>query len=159
MAYPVQRETLIIRRRHKMAELKYQKYILTDLKIPEELKKTEAEYARRATRILWLDNDVIEGAFNVNCSWYWKATETEGTSAHRHDFDEVIAFFGSDPQNPRDLGGEIEFWMEDEKYILTKSCLVFAPKGLRHCPLRVRKVDRPIFHFTVGTGGKYSTIP
>jgi len=138
-----------------MAELKYKKYIVTDLKTPEEVQKTAAEYAKRATRILWLDDEVIEGAFHVNCSWYWKATEEEGAPAHTHDFDEVIAFFGSDPQNPRDLGGEVEFWLEDEKYILTKSCLVFAPKGLKHCPLRVRKIDRPIFHFTIGTGGKY----
>jgi hypothetical protein len=53
------------------------------------------------------------------------------------------------------LGGEVEFWLEDEKYLLTKSCLIFAPKGLKHCPLRVIRVDRPIFHFTVVTGGEY----
>lgn len=138
-----------------MAELKYKKYILTELKIPEELQKTAAEYAKRATRILWLDNEVIEGAFHVNCSWYWKSTDEDTAPAHTHDFDEVIAFFGSDPQNPHDLGGEIEFWLEDEKYILKNSCLIFAPKGLKHCPLRVLRVDRPIFHFAIGTGGKY----
>ena len=139
-----------------MAELKYKKYILDELKIPEEMQKTAAEYAIRATRILWLDDEAIEGAFYVNCSWYWKTTdESSTTQSHTHDFDEVIAFFGSDPQNPHNLGGEVEFWLEDEKYILTRSTLIFAPRGLRHCPLRVLKVDRPIFHFTIGTGGKY----
>jgi hypothetical protein len=91
----------------------------------------------------------------VNCSWYWKATETSSTPAHTHDCDEVIAFFGSDSQNPHDLCGEVEIWLEDEKYNLTKSCLIFVPKGLRHCPLRVVRADRPIFHFTTVPEGKY----
>jgi len=139
-----------------MAELKYKKYILDELKIPEEMQKTAAEYAKWATRILWLDDEAIEGAFHINCSWYWKPTDANiAAQSHTHDFDEVIAFFGSDPQDPHNLGGEVELWLEDEKYILTKSSIIFAPRGMRHCPLRILKVDRPIFHFTIGTGGKY----
>ena len=138
-----------------MAELKYKKYIVTDLKPPEEIQKQAAEYAKRATRILWLDSDVVEGAFHINCSWYWKATDTVGTPAHTHDYDEVIGFFGGDPQNPHDLGGEVEFWLEDEKYVLKDSCLIFVPKGLKHCPLRVTRIDKPMFHFSVVTHGEY----
>jgi hypothetical protein len=102
-----------------------------------------------------LEDFVIKEAPSIICSWYWKGTEKEGTPSHVHDFDEVIGFFGSDPQNPHDLGGEVEFWMEDEKYMLTKSCLIFIPKGMRHCPLRVTRVDRPIFFLAVSTTGKY----
>lgn len=138
-----------------MSELKYQKYILTDLKLPEDVQYRADEYAKRATRILWLEDFVIGGAPSIICSWYWKATEKEGSPSHLHDFDEVIGFIGSDPENPHDLGGEVEFWLEDEKYILTKSCLIFAPKGLRHCPLRVVKVDRPILFLTFSVTGKY----
>ena len=138
-----------------MSELKYHKYILTDLELPEDAQKRADEYAKRATRILWLEDFIIKGAPSIICSWYWKATEKEGTPSHVHDFDEVIGFFGSDPQNPHDLGGEVEFWIEDEKYVLTKSCLIFAPKGLRHCPLRVTRVDRPIFFLAVSTTSKY----
>jgi quercetin dioxygenase-like cupin family protein len=141
-----------------VSELKYQKYILTDLKLPEEQQKRADKYAERATRILWLEDFVIKGAPSIICSWYWKATETEGTPAHTHDYDEVIGFIGSDPENPHDLGGEVEFWMEDEKYILTKSCLIFVPKGLRHCPLRVIKVDRPMFFLAVSMSSKYSRV-
>ena len=96
-----------------MAELKYKKYILTDLKLPEDAQNRLAEYSQRATRILWLEDWIMEGAPSVSCSWYWKATETEGTPSHTHDFDEVIGFFGGDPQNPRDLCGEVEIWLED----------------------------------------------
>ena len=141
-----------------MSERKYQKYILTEVKLPENIQKRADKYAKRATRILWLEDFVIKGAPSIICSWYWKATETEGTPAHIHEFDEVIGFIGSDPDNPHDLCGEVEFWMEDEKYILTKSCLIFIPKGLRHCPLRVIKVDRPMFFLAVSISNKYDRI-
>ncbi|MFC1900195.1 hypothetical protein ACFLYN_01235 [Chloroflexota bacterium] len=139
-----------------MAERKYEKYILTELKTPPDVQERAAEYAKRATRILWLEDEVIEGAFSVIASWYWKATEQEGSPSHVHEFDEVVGFFGSDPDNPNDLGAEVEFWIEDEKYMLTKSCLVFCPAGVRHCPLRVVKIDKPIFFLAISTTKKYA---
>jgi len=72
-----------------------------------------------------------------------------------HDFDEVVGFIGNDYQNPRDLGGEVEFWLEDEKYMLTQSCLIYCPKGMRHCPLRVAKVERPFLFLAVSLTPKY----
>lgn len=138
-----------------MSESKYQKYILTDLILPEDAKQRLANYSQRATRVLWMEDFIIEGAPNIICSWYWKATEEESTPAHTHEFDETIGFFSGDPENPHDLGGEVEFWMEDEKYIISKSCLIFVPKGLRHCPLRVLRVDRPIFFLAVSMTNKY----
>ena len=141
-----------------MAERKYEKYILSDLKLTEWARKWDKEhqYNERATRILWLEDEMIKGAFSVICSWYWKATEeTEGSPAHDHDFDEVVGFIGCDPQNPHDLGGEVEFWLEDEKYMLTKSCLIYAPAGLRHCPLIVKRVDRPFLFLAISLTSKY----
>jgi hypothetical protein len=139
-----------------MPELKYSKYIVTELKIPESKQKTAAKYAEYATRVLWLDDKMIEGAFHMNCAWYLKASTTTEDTPHAHDTDEIIGFFGSDPQQPHDLGGEIEFWLEDEKYTLTKSCLIFVPRGMKHCPLVLKRVDKPIFHFTTVTGGQYN---
>ena len=140
-----------------MAERKYEKYILTDLKLPQGAGERDEEnhYYERATRVLWLEDEIMKGAFSVICSWYWKATETEGSPSHTHDFDEVIGFIGSDPEHPQDLGGEVEFWLEDEQYFLTKSCLILCPKGLRHCPLRVTRVERPILFLAVSITGKY----
>lgn len=138
-----------------MAELKHRKQIVTELKVPEHIQAIAAEYATRATRILYLDSNVVESAPFMNSSWYWKATEKPTEPPHTHDFDEVIGFFGSDPQNPRALGGEVEFWLEDEKYILTQSCLIFVPRGTKHCPLWVTKLDRPILFIAFGIKGIY----
>jgi hypothetical protein len=138
-----------------MVKSKYGKHIVTELKIPEEKQRIAARYARYATRILWMDENVIEGAFHMNTSWFLKASTTTEDVPHTHDTDEIIGFFGGDPQDPYDLGGEIEIWLEDEKHIITRSAMIFVPAGMKHCPLIIKRVDQPIFHFTVVTGGRY----
>ena len=121
-----------------MAKTKYGKYIITKPKA--EIAATDwfpggPAVSDRAARVMFLDNEVLKGAFYVECVWIYKQSEGKGPPAHTHDFDEVIAFFGSNQKDPFDLGAEVEFWLGDEKHILTKSCVVFVPKGLKHCPL------------------------
>ena len=138
-----------------MAERKYEKNILTDLILPANIQEQLSEYSQTRTRVLWMENEVVPGSFSVICSWYFKPMEKEGTPSHVHDFDEVLGFLGGNPEDPHELGGEVEFWMEDEKYMLNKSCLIYIPKGLRHCPLTVTKVDRPLFFLAVSLANKY----
>ncbi|MFH1833604.1 MAG: hypothetical protein ABH877_01150 [bacterium] len=139
-----------------MAESKNAKYIVTDLKMPESKRKIDAFYSTYATRILWMDEDVIEGAFHMNTAWYLHAaaTTTEDCS-HVHDTDEIIGFFGNNSDDPYDLGGEVEIWLEDEKHVIDRSALIFVPAGMTHCPLVITRVDRPIFHFTIVRGHQY----
>jgi quercetin dioxygenase-like cupin family protein len=134
---------------------KFDKNIVVELKMPEEKQKIAAEYSKYATRILWMDDNVVENAFHMNTAWYLKPTTTLENTPHTHDADEIIGFFGSNEQDPYDLGGEIEIWLEDEKHIINRTCMIFVPAGMKHCPLIIRRVDRPIFHFTVVTSGKY----
>jgi hypothetical protein len=42
----------------------------------------------------------------VNCVWYYKGSDSVLTKAHTHDCDEIIAFMGSNPDDPHDLSGE-----------------------------------------------------
>ena len=91
----------------------------------------------------------------MNVSWYLHPNDDHAGEAHAHAESEIIGFFSSDPNKPYDLGAEIEFWLEDEKFILTKSCMIFVPPNMKHCPLLLHRVDRPVFHFTVVNGGLY----
>ena len=138
-----------------MAERKYKKYVLQELKMPEGMMPS-TKYMQRATKVLWMDGENTPGAFNVNVTWLWKATDFNHDEAHKHDYDEVIGFFGSDLNDPHNLNAEVEFWLEDEKYILNKSCMIYCPAGLRHCPLRVTRVDKPIFFLAVSLTSKYA---
>jgi hypothetical protein len=112
-------------------------------------------------KILSLDESVLKGSFYTEAVWIWPGgsdiyPETAEPNSHAHDYDETIAFFGTDFKNPNDLCGDIEFWMEDEKFNLTRSCLIFVPKGMYHCPLVIHKVKKPIFHFATGPGSLYT---
>jgi hypothetical protein len=142
-----------------MAESKYAKHIITktksDLTLPAFRREALKTAGDTRTAMAYLDDDVFKGAFYCECVWFWKGMEKPEVEAHTHDFDEVITFFGTNPDDPEDLGGEVEIWLEDEKFTLTKSCLIFVPKGMKHCPLHIKRVDRPIFHFTAGPSSTY----
>ena len=93
----------------------------------------------------------------MNTAWYSAVPERDPIfEEHVHDdTDELIGFIGSDPTHPEDLGGEIEFTIGGEAHLLTRSSIIFAPAGLKHNPMRILRVNRPIFHFSVVTTHTY----
>jgi hypothetical protein len=146
-----------------MNELRTGKYIVTDVKpdrlFPGEGKGINDKKGTQVTptHVMWLDGEVIKGAFYSECVWIWPdcASEKPAALEHTHDFTECVTFFGTDFNNPKDLCGEVEFWLDGEKHVMTKSFLIYIPSGMKHCPLIVRRVEKPIFHFTVGLGANY----
>ena len=153
-------------------EGEYGKLIMQDLILPEIHATPEAisryEKAGRK-RIHWLDGNNMPGAFQINTAWYYEANHEymdqwakemgdKGTvgKPHVHDVGELLCFYGSNPNDPYDLGGEVEIWIEGEKHILTRSSLIFLPAGTYHLPLYVNKVDRPILHFSLLLNSEYS---
>ena len=153
-----------------MAETKYGKYIISEYNPPA----IEAPWSPpnlgpagkgKGGRVLYLDNDVVPGAFYTECVWVMprppltekeiESAKKRGTGPHAHDYDEVIAFIGTNNDDPYDLGAEVELWLGDEKHIINKTSLVFIPAGLKHCPLTFLRVDKPVFHYTTGPGKMY----
>ncbi len=148
-----------------MAATKYGKYIISELKPPA----VEAPWSPpnisgagkgKGGRVLYMDSSVVPGATYMECVWVLPRpagtpSPSAGTKSHTHHYDEVIGFFGTDLNDPYDLGAEVELWLGDEKHIITKTSLVFIPAGLRHCPLNFLRVDRPVFHYTTGPAKMY----
>ena len=79
-----------------------------------------------------------------------------GDPPHDHTFDEFLFLIPADYRNWPDLGGEVEIWLDDEKHMITKSSAVWIPKGLMHCPVYFRRVDRPIVYFSTAPSTDYS---
>lgn len=147
-----------------MSDYKHAQYIITDAKQDMKLPdyrigaiQAQKDPTRRPNRVMWIDDDVIPGAFYTECVWFLPGMGSEQVKVdtHQHPFSEVISFFGTNYDDFQDLGGEVELWLEDEKLLMTQSFSAFVPAGMSHCPLIVRRVDRPIFHFTVGPGKEY----
>jgi hypothetical protein len=107
-------------------------------------------YKHFAKRILWMDSNVCEGAFQMNTAWYFAPAPRDPIfTEHVHDYDELIGFYGSDANDPYDLGGVIEFSINGEAHRLTRSTMIWCPAGATHNPMRILEVNRPIFHFSV----------
>ena len=107
--------------------------------------------------VLWLDEKIIKDAFYMEVCLVGPGTKSTGemVKPHVHDFNEIIGFIGTSVEDPQDLGGEVIIWLDDEKHVLTKTCMVYVPAGLKHCPLSIEKVSRPIVHYSVMTGKQY----
>ena len=140
-------------------EGEYGKYIVQTLQAPPMSEGFSEIYKTWANRLLWMDTNVVPGAFQMNLSWYHSASEMRPLykhDEHSHDFDELIGFLGSDPENPYDLGGVIEVGINGELHRLTKSSIIFLPANMKHLPLSIISLERPILHFSISMNHVYS---
>jgi len=124
---------------------KYGKYFITGIR-PGEKSPMDV--------IADLDGDMIKGSLRYFVHWIPRSPkEIWGTSAwgenshgpHIHKSAEILIHIGTDPDNPFDLGAEIELCMgpEMEKHVITQSCLIYIPPNFIHCPWTIKRVDRP----------------
>jgi len=75
------------------------------------------------------------------------------TVPHRHDYEEIFLFLGTNPNDTTDLGAEIEFWIgegaEQEKIIFNTSSSIYIPPGTVHFPQIWRNVIRPVMTIVI----------
>jgi hypothetical protein len=77
---------------------------------------------------------------------------------HKHNFQEFLAWYGGNPNDPDDFGAEVVIYLgeEQEKHVITKATMINLPPEFPHCPLMITRVDRPIVQIEimlVGDGG------
>jgi hypothetical protein len=152
-----------------MPKKKYIKNIVTEDLMPplppEDLnsmdEQAKAGRTLDRTLLLGIQDSIVKGAPFAGCEWLWQLTGDGPVSIelpHKHDFDEVIGFAGSNRNHPRELGGEIDFWFDGEPYTLTKSCFIYIPEGVMHCPVVIKRIDTPIFMFESGNNSRHLRI-
>jgi hypothetical protein len=125
-----------------MAEMKYSKYFLHEL--PEEQRKKG--FGRMPSMVAFTDKDIIEGSKYFSVMWMGEeATKGAGHGPHIHQDPELLVAIGTDPNNPKDLGADMEMCMgpEMESHIVTESTMIWIPANFIHCPFRILKVRRP----------------
>jgi hypothetical protein len=141
------------------------KYFVTELRdVAGDADWTPVFADNEARRLLSLGGDVLKGAFYMETAWFlpgdWPqktgSLKSRTIGAHKHDFDETIAWVGTDPKDPHNLNGEIEIWIDGKQNVIDKSFIAFVPAGVEHGPINIRKITKPMFHFTAGMGKKYT---
>jgi mannose-6-phosphate isomerase-like protein (cupin superfamily) len=141
----------------KTAETKYGKYILREpVKEPAVRKRTiNPGVAIKAE--LWPE---VSG---INCNFAFMCVSEAylmSDPPHKHDCDEFLYFLAGDPMNMKDFGAEVEIALgEDwEKHVITTTAVVYIPAGLQHCPINVKRVDKPFFFGHIMPSATYAKI-
>lgn len=126
-----------------MAETKYGKYFIS-----------EVESFILGPALARLDDKVIKGCNFYFVHWIMRSTDSGGHGPHIHKDAELLMHIGTNPDDPSDLGGEIELYMgrEMEKHVITKTTVVYIPPNFIHCPWIVKRVDRPFLFIEVNQG-------
>ena len=135
-----------------MAETKYGKYFIT----------YEGEQNHPAGKIISrLDDTVVKGSFFYFLHWVMPNPDFDfgiGHPPHIHKDAELLFHIGTNPEDPTDLGAEVELFMgrEMERHVITKSCVVFIPPNFIHCPWKPLKTYRPWIFLEVNQGPRHT---
>ena len=108
---------------------------------------------------LWMESKDLEG-FNAHYSYGFikepcSCHPVEGTLVH--PFNELLVFVGYQSGDILQLGAEIsvELGEEREEHVFDKPSVILVPRGLPHGPVRIRKPDNPIVHYSIGLAPEY----
>jgi len=103
-----------------------------------------------------------EGQINADCTislHYITETFEEGPP-HKHNAQQVMAFVGGDMKNIRDFDAEIEIVLGEEMEVqtITSPSVVTIPAGLLHCPLRFKRLGKPVIFLELAFERSYQRV-
>lgn len=113
---------------------------------------------------VWMEANNLEG-FNAHFSYGFlkkPCTCHPVKGMIVHPFDEILLFAGTDNKKSFEyLGAEIsvELGEEPEEYIFKKPTVVVIPKGTVHGAIKVRSIEKPVVHYTIGLSPEYKATP
>ena len=148
-----------------MAESRYEKYVVRKPaivtgdykdKIPETDEIPVSSVVDTGPRVIFSPDRVQEANSIIEYGIIsGDVTIGEGyiTEPHKHDYEEIFLFLGTDQKNTSDLGAEVEFWLgegdERDKVIFNTSSSIYVPAGLAHFPQIWRNVVRPVMTIVI----------
>ncbi len=83
---------------------------------------------------------------NSNCMGI-TGTQMLTDPPHDHKFDEILFLIPADYKNWPELGAEMEIAIgsEWERHTITTAAVICLPAGTSHCPVYMKKVDKPFY--------------
>ena len=100
--------------------------------------------------------------YNVGFQVFTAANDMEEPHFHQA-VDEYIFFISADPAHPDEFDAEIEFEIGDdpdhmETRMITRPTVVRLPPNVWHCPIRFRKMKKPLIFQAAFLNGTWGTI-
>lgn len=134
----------------------YSKYILREPKGKEPRKLDTEEWG------VSINEDILSGTGKFDCNFNFLGIlgpHVLPDPPHSHNCDEFLFLIPASYENWPDLGGEVEIAIgEDwERQSITTAAVICLPKGVQHCPVYMKRVDRPFYWGHILPASSYSS--
>lgn len=100
--------------------------------------------------------DIPESALSMGLA-HISEPEVLGYPTHVHPFDQWIYLIGADVFTEFDA--DVEFTLGEEVIKIDYPCYIFVPKNVKHCPLDIKRVGKPIIFIDVSITQEASVRP
>jgi hypothetical protein len=128
----------------KKTRINYEQYLVK--KPAYEVVAENVVKGRMHPSMTFMNNELIPGSNTyIEYSWIWEKPDPDPhIFEHTHDeYDEIVLHVGSDPNDPEDLGAEIDFTLSGQHLKLKRTSAIYVPKGVKHGPLMWKRVSQP----------------
>ncbi|MBN2077300.1 MAG: hypothetical protein JW762_17270 [Dehalococcoidales bacterium] len=99
---------------------------------------------------IWAHHD--EFSAGISLGYHCIVTPYDVRFSHGHDFHENLCFLSGDPNNPEELGADIKVCLGDEQEehtVINTPTMLSMPPGLKHCPMLISNITRPVVFLEV----------
>jgi hypothetical protein len=143
--------------KHKLP-VKMKDFDYEQLAVRSPIREADAGYAsgRTSPALTYLSGVQVPGAkYYIRYGWIYgmpdaKTAGTEKETAHK--FDEIMVQIGGDPQNPENLGGDVEFNLGGQLLSFDTTSAFFIPRGVKHGRLTLKKYRHPYMVVSIMCG-------
>jgi hypothetical protein len=86
------------------------------------------------------------------------ARQLGGHPPHIHKDAELLMHIGTNPDDPMDLGAEVEMYLgpELERHVFNRTCCIYIPPNFIHSPWRPIKTTRPWIFIEINQGPSHT---
>jgi len=135
-----------------MAKVDYSEYMVNNPAY-EAVAKIDIR-GRQHPPMTYMSNRLVPGCnMYIELGWIYDIPEPNPhIFEHSHDYDEIVLHIGGDPDNPRELGGEIEYYLSGQPLRLDTTTALFVPKGVKHGPIVWKKFTSPHIEMSIILG-------
>jgi hypothetical protein len=98
---------------------------------------------------IWAHHD--EFSAGISLGYHCIVTPYDVRFSHAHNNHENLCFLSGDPNKPGELGADVEVYLgeEKEKNTFNTPTILSMPPGLKHCPLLVHNITKPVIFLEV----------
>jgi len=103
-----------------------------------------------------MSNDQVPGVDTyIEVGWVWDMPEPNPhifEHGHPEGCREIVLHIGGDPENPEDLGAEIEFVVDGQPLVFDTTSGIYVPAGVKHGPVTWKRLTRPHLQMAIVLG-------